>query len=130
MGLYVLLQPEEDADAALVERAQGHPSLVILSGDARLTVQIAGCEGGAEMAIKFARELAAAAGAFADRCQALTKLSPLDFGALTATLGTTPEQVAEAVGRHALRRDDGQAVTVDSPWFAETGAGAPAAPES
>lgn len=30
MGFYVLLQPEEDAEATLVEHAQGHPSLVML----------------------------------------------------------------------------------------------------
>ncbi|GGP80117.1 hypothetical protein [Saccharothrix coeruleofusca] len=102
MGLHVLLQPEEDAEASVVERAQWHPSLVISSGDARLTVQMAGREGGAEMAIRFARELAEAAAAFADRCQELTRLAPLDFDALTAALGTSPEEVAEATGRHAL----------------------------
>lgn len=117
MGLYVLLQPEEDADAGVVERAQGHPSLVISSGDARMTVQIAGREGGAEMAIRFARQLEEAAGVFADRCEALTKLAPLDFDALAATLGTTPEEVAEAVERE----DDKPPAVVDSVAFAETG---------
>lgn len=96
MGLHVLLQPEEDAEAALVERAQGHPSLVVMSGESRLTIQIAGCESGAEMAIRFGRELAEAARTFADRCEALTKLAPLDFEALTAALGTTPAEVIEA----------------------------------
>lgn len=114
MGLHVLLQPEEDAEAAVVERAQGHPSLAIFSGDARLTVQIAGREGGAEMAIKFARELAEAAEAFADRCQALTQLAPLDFDALTAALGTTPEEVAAATGRHALHEHPEETTGRDS----------------
>ncbi|WP_158854406.1 hypothetical protein [Saccharothrix deserti] len=93
MGLYLLLQPEEDAESALVERAQGHPSLVISSGDARMTVQIAGREGGAQLAINFARELAESATQFANRCEALTKLAPLDFEHLSALLGTTPEEV-------------------------------------
>ena len=93
MGMYLLLQPEEDAESALVERAQGHPSLVISSGDARLTVQIAGREGGAQLAISFARELAESATQFADRCEALTKLAPLDFEHLSALVGTTPDQV-------------------------------------
>lgn len=93
MGLYMLLQPEEDAESALIERAQGHPSLVILSGDTRLTVQIAGREGGAQLAIKFARELAESAAQFADRCEALTKPAPLDFEHLSALLGTTPDEV-------------------------------------
>lgn len=100
MGLYMLLQPEEDTDAVVVEHAQGHPSLVISSGDARLTVQIAGREDGARLAIDFARRLAvAAATAFADRCQALTKLAPVDFEALAAMVGTTPDEVAEVVSR-------------------------------
>lgn len=93
MGMYLLLQPEEDAESALVERAQGHPSLVILSGDTRLTVQIAGREGGAQLAISFARELAESATQFADRCEALTKLAPLDFEHLSAVVGTTPAEV-------------------------------------
>lgn len=93
MGMYLLLQPEEDAESALVERAQGHPSLVILSGDARLTVQIAGREGGAQLAISFARELAESATQFADRCKALTKLAPLDFEHLSALVGATPDEV-------------------------------------
>jgi hypothetical protein len=93
MGLYLLLQPEEDAESALVERAQGHPSLVISSGDARLTVQISGREDGARLAIEFARELAESATEFADRCEALTKLAPLDFEHLSALLGTTPDEV-------------------------------------
>lgn len=94
MGLYLLLQPEEDAESALVERAQGHPSLVISSGDARLTVQISGREDGARLAIEFARELAESATAFADRCEALTKLAPLDFEHLSALVGTTPAEVS------------------------------------
>ncbi|GAA3460843.1 hypothetical protein ACFFSW_33515 [Saccharothrix longispora] len=114
MGLYVLLQPEEDADAGVVERAQGHPSLVISSGDARMTVQIAGREGGAEMAIRFARQLAEAAGTFADRCEALTRLAPLDFEALAATLGTTPEEVAEAA-----ERENDKPSTIDAEAFTE-----------
>ncbi|CCH28560.1 hypothetical protein ABZ816_35140 [Actinosynnema sp. NPDC047251] len=93
MAFYLLLQPEEGTESALVERAQGHPSLVISSGDARLTVQIAGQEDGAQLAIKFARELAGSAAAFADRCEALTKLAPLDFEHLAALVGTTPEEV-------------------------------------
>lgn len=93
MGLYVLLQPEEDAESALVEHAQGHPSLVITSGGARITVQIAGHAGGAQLAIDFARELADSAMRFADRCEALTKLAPLDFEHLSALLGTTPDEV-------------------------------------
>ncbi|MEV8443167.1 hypothetical protein AB0425_37805 [Actinosynnema sp. NPDC051121] len=93
MGMYLLLQPEEDAESALVERAQGHPSLVITSGDARLTVQIAGREGGAQLAIRFARELAESATRFADRCEALTKLAPLDFEHLSALVSATPEEV-------------------------------------
>ncbi|MCC8244230.1 hypothetical protein [Saccharothrix luteola] len=93
MGMYLLLQPEEDAESALVERAQGHPSLVISCGDARLTVQIAGREGGAQLAISFARELAESATQFADRCEALTKLAPLDFEHLSALVGTTPDEV-------------------------------------
>ncbi|MFI9007013.1 hypothetical protein ACIGNX_07260 [Actinosynnema sp. NPDC053489] len=91
--MYLLLQPEEDAESALVERAQGHPSLVISSGDARLTVQIAGREGGAQLAISFARELAESAARFADRCEALTRLAPLDFEHLSALVGTTPDEV-------------------------------------
>jgi hypothetical protein len=103
MGLYLLLQPEEDAESALVERAQGHPSLVISSGDARLTVQISGCEDGAQLAIKFARELAESATQFAERCEALTKLAPLDFEHLSALLGTTPDEVNALTAR---ARDD------------------------
>ncbi|MFJ6670825.1 hypothetical protein ACIQMJ_06910 [Actinosynnema sp. NPDC091369] len=94
MGMYLLLQPEEDAESALVERAQGHPSLVISSGDARLTVQIAGREGGAQLAISFARELAESATQFADRCEALTKLAPLDFEHLSALVSATPDEVS------------------------------------
>ncbi|CCH34785.1 hypothetical protein ABZ816_19680 [Actinosynnema sp. NPDC047251] len=126
MGFYVLFQPEEDAEATLVEHAQGHPSLVVLSAGSQITVQIAGREGGAEMAINFARELARAAAAFADRCQALTKLQPLDFEALAAAVGTTPEEVDRATGRHAV--DDEPPAVVDSQWFAETGAGGPVPP--
>ncbi|MEU4448003.1 hypothetical protein AB0K14_18200 [Actinosynnema sp. NPDC050801] len=103
MGMYLLLQPEEDAESALVERAQGHPSLVISSGDARLTVQIAGREGGAQLAISFARELAESATQFADRCEALTKLAPLDFEHLSALVGTTPDEVDALT---ASRRED------------------------
>ncbi|GAA1268442.1 hypothetical protein [Saccharothrix xinjiangensis] len=99
MGLYMLLQPEEDAEAVVVEHAQGHPSLVVSSGDARLTVQIAGHEDGARLAIDFARQLATEATAFADRCEALTRLAPVDFEALTGIVGTTPDEVAEAVNR-------------------------------
>ncbi len=99
MGLYMLLQPEEDTATVVVEHAHGHPSLVISSGDARLTVQIAGREDGARLAIDFARQLAAEATAFADRCEALTRLAPVDFEALTAIVGTTPDEVAEAVNR-------------------------------
>ncbi|XVV03706.1 hypothetical protein ACQPW3_41440 [Actinosynnema sp. CA-248983] len=128
MGFYVLLQPEEDAEATMVEHAQGHPSLVMLSAGSQITVQIAGREDGARMAINFARELAQAATAFADRCQALTRLAPLDFDALTATLGTTPEEVERATGAHALKEEG--PVAVDAPWFAETGAGRPVPPES
>ncbi|NUT92750.1 MAG: hypothetical protein HOY78_12085 [Saccharothrix sp.] len=128
MGFYVLLQPEEDAEATLVEHAQGHPSLVLMSAGSQFTVQIAGREDGAQMAINFARELAHAATAFADRCQTLTKLAPLDFDALTAAYGTTPEEVEEATGKHAL--DEPLAEEVDAPWFAETGAGRPVPPES
>ncbi|MEU4803004.1 hypothetical protein [Actinosynnema sp. NPDC023587] len=126
MGFYVLFQPEEDAEATLVEHAQGHPSLVVLSAGSQITVQIAGREGGAEMAINFARELAQAAAAFADRCQALTRLKPLDFEALAAAVGTTPAEVDEAIGRHAL--DEDPPVVVETPWFAETGAGPPVSP--
>ncbi|WP_433265935.1 hypothetical protein ACQPZF_39410 [Actinosynnema sp. CS-041913] len=123
MGFYVLLQPEEDAEASLVEHAQGHPSLLVMSAGSQITVQIAGRDGGAELAINFARELARAAAAFADRCQALTKLAPLDFEALTAAVGTTPEAVDRAIGRHAL--DDESPKVVDTPWFAETSASRP-----
>ena len=41
----------------------------------------------------FARELAESATQFADRCDALTKLAPLDFEHLSALLGTTPDEV-------------------------------------
>lgn len=80
------------------------------------------------MAINFARELANAATAFADRCQALTRLAPLDFDALTAAYGTTPEEVAQATGAHALKEEE--PLVVDPEWFAETGAGRPVPPES
>ncbi|MFD7655867.1 hypothetical protein ACFV4N_17985 [Actinosynnema sp. NPDC059797] len=99
MGLYMLLQPEEDTATVVVEHAHGHPSLVVSSGDAQLTVQVAGREDGARLAIDFARRLAAEATAFADRCQALTKLAPVDFESLAAMVGTTPDEVAEAVTR-------------------------------
>ncbi|MEU4740524.1 hypothetical protein AB0G02_08645 [Actinosynnema sp. NPDC023658] len=88
----------------MVERAQGHPSLVISSGDARLTVQIAAREGGAQLAISFARELAESATRFAERCEALTRLAPLDFDHLSALVGTTPGEVDALT---ASRRDDG-----------------------
>jgi len=127
MGFYVLLQPEEDAEATLVEHAQGHPSLVLLSAGSQITVQIAGREGGAELAINFARELARASAAFADRCQALTQLAPLDFDALTAAVGTTPEEVEEVTGKHSLNED---ASAANSPWFAEAAAGRPASPRN
>ncbi|MBP2339790.1 hypothetical protein JOF41_005968 [Saccharothrix coeruleofusca] len=39
---------------------------------------------------------------FADRCQEPTRLAPLDFDALTATLDTSPEEGAKATGRHVL----------------------------
>jgi hypothetical protein len=42
----------------------------------------------------------------------------------------TPEEVAEATGRHMLKEDgDKPPVVIDQPWFAETGAGAPVPPE-
>ncbi|MBM7811926.1 hypothetical protein [Saccharothrix algeriensis] len=73
MGLYVLFHPEADADVEVVDRPLGHPSLVVSSGDARVTVQIAGHEDGAKLAARFARQLAAAAAEFAERCEPLTE---------------------------------------------------------
>lgn len=119
MGFYVLVQPEEDAEAALVEHAQGHPSLAVMCGGSQITVQIAGRQDGARFAIEFARELSMAAAAFADRCEALTAKWPaVDFNALAATCGTTPEELPQQLEpRHAT--------TVDERWFSESGAGAP-----
>jgi len=117
MGFYVLVQPEEDAEAALVEHAQGHPSLVVTCGGSQITVQIPGRQDGAQFAIEFSRRLSAAATAFADRCEVLTRKWPaLDFEALAATCGTTPEALpAEIENRHVL--------DVDEVWFSESGAG-------
>ncbi|WP_228122407.1 hypothetical protein [Saccharothrix syringae] len=81
----MLLQTEEEA--ALAEHAQGHPSPVI-SSDARLALQIADREKGTQPVIRFARELAGAAPAFADRCEALATV-----------VGTTPDDVAKAVNQ-------------------------------
>lgn len=119
MGFYVLVQPEEDAEAMLVEHAQGHPSLVVCCGGSQITVQIPGRQDGAQFAIDFARELATASTAFADRCEALTKKWPaLDFEALAATVGTTPEALPDELdGKHSL------VIDADQPWFSESSAG-------
>ncbi|MGO1050504.1 hypothetical protein [Crossiella sp. CA198] len=71
MGFYVLVQPEEDASAEMVEHATGHPSLVADDGHSRIAIQVAGRAGGLELAANFARQLAVAAAAFADRCDSL-----------------------------------------------------------
>ncbi|MEU3649405.1 hypothetical protein AB0E59_38945 [Lentzea sp. NPDC034063] len=122
MGFYVLVQPEEDAEASLVEHAQGHPSLVVMCGDSQITVQLAGRQDAAELAIGFARNLSRAATAFADRVDALTANWPkLNFEDLAAKVGTTPEELPDQLaGRHAL--------TVDAEWFGETGPGGPERP--
>ncbi|MCO1577672.1 hypothetical protein M8C13_18100 [Crossiella sp. SN42] len=73
MGIYVLVQPEEDASASMVEHATGHPSLVADDGYSRIAIQVAGRSDGLELAANFARQLAVAAAAFAERCDSLSE---------------------------------------------------------
>ncbi len=106
MGFYVLVQPEEDAEASLVEHAQGHPSLVVdVPATAQITVQLAGRQDAAELAIGFARNLSRAATAFADRVDALTANWPnLNFADLAAKVGTDARGAARSA-RRAARAD-------------------------
>lgn len=87
MGFYVLVQPEENASAMLVEHVQGHPSLIVQCGDSQIAVQVPGRRDGVQWAISFGRALSDAASDFADRCEALTRLAPPDMSQWQAAVG-------------------------------------------
>lgn len=95
MGFYVLVQPDENAHAMLVEHVQGHPSLMVQCGDSQIAVQIPGRPDGANWAISFGRALSDAASDFADRCEALTRSSPPDISQLQAAVGRELDDQSE-----------------------------------
>lgn len=85
MGFYVLVQPDESASAEMVEHVLGHPSLIVQCGGSQIAVQFTGGRNGVVSAIAFGRALGNAALEFADRCDALTRLSPADRSERTLT---------------------------------------------
>jgi hypothetical protein len=90
VGFYVLVQPEGNAAAVLVEHLPGHPSLIVDCGGSQISVQIAGRPNGIDDAIRFARGLADAATKFATRCEELTALPPVDVSELEAFTRPAP----------------------------------------
>lgn len=101
----MLVQPEEDATAALVEHIQGHPSLIVSCGDSQIAVQVVAHPDGANMAAGFARDLAVAAQEFADRCATLQRRSALPPA--SALIEDDFADDAET-GRHALLSDQSE----------------------